>query len=92
MGAPEAGPLLALLAAALQLDLVLVAVADVGLAAEDELLGELVELVEVVAGVGDVAGGEACVWSGMLERDGMYRQGRSEDAPSQRTISSIASK
>ena len=67
MSAPEAGSLLALLAAALQLDLVLVAVADVGLAEEDELLGEFVELVEVVAGVGDVAGGEACS-QGVLER------------------------
>ena len=49
----------ALLTTALELDLVIVAVADVGLVEANQLFGEVVQLLEVVGRVGDLVRGEA---------------------------------
>lgn len=49
-----------LLSTTLELDLSLITVTDVGFSQVDELLGEVVELLEVVAGVSHSAGSETC--------------------------------
>ena len=60
MRATVSWALLAVLAAALELNVRLATVADVGLAETNQFLGEVVELLEIVAGVCDCFGLEAC--------------------------------